>query len=65
MKNIKVAFVLIAVLAACTMATSAWSLDGYYYGGLSSGAFGSPDPTTGSMVMGWFRCTGAARRGRR
>ncbi|MBI4773256.1 MAG: hypothetical protein HY788_03580 [Deltaproteobacteria bacterium] len=41
----KVAFWVIAVMAAFSMGATSWA---------GSGAFGSPDPTTGSMVMGWF-----------
>ena len=50
MKKAKVTFVVMTILAACMMGTTAWA-QGY---DLASGAFGSPDPTTGSMVMGWF-----------
>ena len=50
MRKTKVTFVAIAIVAACIMGTTAWAqvFDD------ASGAFGSPDPTTGSMVMGWF-----------
>ena len=51
MKKVKFTFVAVALLAACMMGTTAWAQGQY---GLASGAFGSPDPTTGSMVMGWF-----------
>ena len=56
MKKGKLAFTAIVLLAACLMGWSAWAIDGNYYQriGLASGAFGSPDPVTGSMVMGWF-----------
>ena len=49
MKKVKFTFVAVALLAACIMGTTAWS----QYP-MASGAFGSPDPVTGSMVMGWF-----------
>ena len=48
MKNIKFTFPVLALLVSLTMATGSWA----QFNG--SGAFGSPDPTTGSMVMGWF-----------
>ena len=50
MSKTKVTFMAIAVLAACLVGTTSWAqvFDD------ASGAFGSPDPTTGSMVMGWF-----------
>ncbi|MBI4776709.1 MAG: hypothetical protein HY788_21445 [Deltaproteobacteria bacterium] len=51
MKKSKTASVLLAFLAVCALAGTGWAQFDY---GLGSGAFGSPDPTTGSMVMGWF-----------
>ena len=51
MKKVKFMFVAAALLAACMMGTTAWAQDNF---GNVPGAFGSPDPTTGSMVMGWF-----------
>ena len=51
MKKVTFTFMAVALLAVCMMATTAWAQGQY---GLASGAFGSPDPTTGSMVMGWF-----------
>ena len=52
MKSMKVSFMVVVVLAACAMGTATWAqLGPPHYG---TGAFGSPDPTTGSMVMGWF-----------
>ena len=51
MKKVKFMFVAAALLVACMMGTAAWAQGNF---GLASGAFGSPDPTTGSMVMGWF-----------
>ena len=54
----KVTFIAIAILAACLMGSTVWAgvnhLVDYQRIGLASGAFGSPDPVTGSMVMGWF-----------
>ena len=50
MKKIKFTFMVMAVLAACAMATTTWAQPPHF----GTGAFGSPDPTTGSMVMGWF-----------
>ena len=54
MKKTRIVFVAMAILAVFTLATTAQSQPPYYYYGLASGAFGSPDPTTGAMVMGWF-----------
>ena len=51
MKSRKLMFTVVAVLGVCMMAATAWSQWSYT---TASGAFGSPDPTTGSMVMGWF-----------
>ena len=48
MKTMKLAFMIMAALAVCALASTS---SAYV---LASGAFGSPDPTTGSMVMGWF-----------
>ena len=58
MKKTRIMFVAMAVLAACAMATPSWAtpaiMESFLDTRLASGAFGSPDPTTGSMVMGWF-----------
>ncbi|MBI4773260.1 MAG: hypothetical protein HY788_03600 [Deltaproteobacteria bacterium] len=58
MNKIRVMFAVMAVVAACLMATQSWAqpmvLDSFLDVRRASGAFGSPDPTTGSMVMGWF-----------
>ncbi|MBI4773253.1 MAG: hypothetical protein HY788_03565, partial [Deltaproteobacteria bacterium] len=51
MKNIKKTLTVVALLASFAMGANHCA---DAYGGLASGAFGSPDPTTGSMVMGWF-----------
>ena len=48
MKKIKVAFMVMPILAVCAWVSTSSAFV------LGSGAFGSPDPTTGSMVMGWF-----------
>ncbi|MBI4773257.1 MAG: tail fiber domain-containing protein [Deltaproteobacteria bacterium] len=48
MKPMKLSLMVIFVLAVCAPASTS---SAYV---LASGAFGSPDPTTGSMVMGWF-----------
>jgi len=49
MRKTKLTLMAIAVMVACMMGTMSWAqFDD------ASGAFGSPDPTTGSMVMGWF-----------
>ena len=50
MKKAKVLFTVLATVAACAMATGSWA----QFSGNASGGFGSPDPTTGAMVMGWF-----------
>ena len=49
MKRVTFAFVTMALLAAFAMGTTSWA---QLHSG--TGAFGSPDPVTGSMVMGWF-----------
>ena len=49
MKKTKVVFVAMVVVAACAMGTTSWAQSIF-----GNGAFGSPDPVTGSMVMGWF-----------
>ena len=49
MKKTKVVFVAMVVVAVCAMGATGWAQSIF-----SNGAFGSPDPVTGSMVMGWF-----------
>ncbi|MBI4773258.1 MAG: hypothetical protein HY788_03590 [Deltaproteobacteria bacterium] len=49
MKKTKCMFATTAILLACAMATVSWAQFDY-----ATGSYGTPDPTTGSMVMGWF-----------